>query len=433
MAFCDQRGLELKDAIEKYAPTATPETEKKALLAAAVEWDARRRENLDALCTILREQTGTKASESWNTRVENLRSGLAKFSEAAKSHSNPSEWATNFVNSNAAADDKFVTAVDKARVAAEARDYMVAYLATLKEETKNLETTWNRLVSDHATYQKQEEAVIEQVEALVRAASSKAQDLDVKVRKTIGDTLVAAKDALSKAPEGLSDAGQIPHNNELVIIGEIIEAFRRLTIGIEDQRSRFEGYFRQELGSVILLYNDFRKTTQDFIEKFGYKKVLESEETARRVLDDIVSNGGTSSANKADAQSFADAAKILIKGHVNNAKNTWDEFVTKHEGKFFGPIRPDFARALLDRDMFESKYERLQADNLHALAEKWRSNAREIWAIDFSGIPPNQAEAYKNALTDKLRDLDEILREPFLKRLRETMRTVVENTKSHLK
>jgi hypothetical protein len=362
-----------------------------------------------------------------------LRSGLAKFSDAAKSITNPSEWASKLLNVNSAADDKFVTAVEKAQVAAEARDYMVQYLATLQEETKNLETKWSALVSNHATYQQQELAVIEQVESLVKAAASSAQDLDGKIREAIGHTLVEVKNVIANAPEGMADAAQIPNNNELVIAGEAVEAFRRLAVGVEDQRSRFESYFRQELGSVIFLYNDFRKTTQEFIDKFGYKKVLEAEDNARKALDDIVSNGGTSSANKADAQTFADAAKILIKGHSNDAKNTWDDFVTKHEGKFFGPIKPDFSRALLDRDIFENKYERLQADNLNDLAQKWRSGVRDVWGIDFSGLPAQQAETYKKALKEKLRDLDEILREPALKRLKDTIETVLENTLSVIK
>jgi hypothetical protein len=33
----------------------------------------------------------------------------------------------------------------------------------------------------------------------------------------------------------------------------------------------------------------------------------------------------------------------------------WDDFVVKHEKKFFGPVGPNIARALLDGDMFETK------------------------------------------------------------------------------
>src|SRR6266511_4356289 len=48
--------------------------------------------------------------------------------------------------------------------------------------------------------------------------------------------------------------------------------------GIEDQRMRFESYFRQETGSVLFLFHDFRETTKNFIDNYGYAKVQQQEE-----------------------------------------------------------------------------------------------------------------------------------------------------------
>jgi uncharacterized protein (DUF2267 family) len=206
-----------------------------------------------------------------------------------------------------------------------------------------------------------------------------------------------------------------------------VDLFRTLKIGIEDQTTRFERYMREETGSVLFVFQDVREDTQQFIDKFGYKAVLEKEQVANRFLDAVLANGATSSGNKTDAEKFVEAAHILIKGHVNNAKNTWDDFVTKHERKFFGPVGPDISKALLDRDQFESKYRNLQAENLQELASRWRSNARELWGVSFSGIPPHMAETYRNALKDKMRDLDTLLRDPLLTRFGDGMKVVVEN------
>jgi hypothetical protein len=43
MGFCDARGAELKETIEKSGPPLSPATEKNVLLAAAAEWDSKRR------------------------------------------------------------------------------------------------------------------------------------------------------------------------------------------------------------------------------------------------------------------------------------------------------------------------------------------------------------------------------------------------------
>src|SRR6266545_4886953 len=379
MGFADSRRQELRDAIEKYAPPLTAEIETKALLPAAIEWGDARSEHLDALCRILREQDGTSSAEAWKHRTDEMRSDLAKFAEALRSVSNPSDWARNYVQSNTAADEKFVAAVERARVAAEARDYMVGYLKTLREETENLETKWQKVVSEHGTYQQQEAAVIEQVERLIRDAAAQAQDLDAKMRQLIGDAVAKAKQALDPLPTSGADAAGIPGDDVIQVAGLGIETFRALAAGIEDQRMRFESYFRQETGSVLFLFHDFRETTKNFIDNYGYAKVQEQEQ------------------------------------------------------KFFGPVGPDLAKALLDRDLFSQKYERLQADNLNRLAEMWRSNAREVWGVDFSGLPPTRADAYKNALRDKLRDLDSLLRDPLLKRFSDSMTTVMENAASTIR
>ena len=334
-----------------------------------------------------------------------------------------SEWARTFVSMNTTADEKFATGLEKAIVAAEARDYMTTYLQTIRQQTRNLEIKWDNTLSRHQSYQKQQEAAVEEVHKIVADAISSARDLETKIVSGIGNTLQLIKDALQKLPEGGADAMQIPFNNELVAAGLAVERFRALLAGVDTQSTRFESYFREEIGSVLFLFKDSRKDTKEFIDKFGYKEVLEREDKARSALESFVSAAASSSGNKIDAEQFAEAAKTLVKGHVNNARNTWDDFVQKHGEKFFGPIAPNVSRALLDRDIFQKKYERLQALNLHELAQKWRNNVRAVWEVDLSGIPRKLADRYRRELTEKLRDLDEILKRPFLDRFRDAFRT----------
>jgi hypothetical protein len=64
------------------------------------------------------------------------------------------------------------------------------------------------------------------------------------------------------------------------------------------------------------------------------------------------------------------------------------------------------------------------------VAQRWRDNARTVWGVDLSGLPPNVAESYRNALQTELRKLDEQLRDPLLDRFGNSMRTVIENARS---
>jgi hypothetical protein len=431
MSFCTARGNELRESLQNQPAPDMPDRDRRLLREAVDAWDAERRSVLGALCVLL-QPGGGEAAALWRGGVDRLREHLRRFSDTLQSVTSPLEGSLQFIQSSATADDAFVSAVGAAVVAAEARDEMVRYLDLVRQETASLEVKWNAVTAQHASYQQQELAVIDQVDALVRDAIRAARDLDAKVASLIADSLSTAREVLQAMPEGGADTLSIPNNNELVAAGMAVDTFRALAAGIEDQRARFERYMREELGSVLFLFSDFRQDTQRFIEAFGYQTVLKQEEAANRALEGIVSNGGTSPGNRKDAEQFVEAARTLVRGHVNDARNTWDAFVEKHDRKFFGPVGPDIARALLDRDLFEAKYRNLQAENLNALAATWRGRAREVWGVDFSGIPPHAADSYRNALEDRLRDLDALLRDPLLQRFGDGMRTVIDSAWSFI-
>jgi hypothetical protein len=434
MSFAIARGTELREALDKPVGVPGPNDRDVALLRDAAEkWIEARREHLDALLELLREQDTKPQADAWKKRVDTFKDDLKRFGSALGSNSQASEWARAFLSMNTAADEKFITAVEKAVTVPESRDYMTAYLQVVTQQTKDLETKWDATISKHESYEKQEEAAVEEVQKIIAAAISSARDLDSKIASAIGATLEQIKDLIQKLPEGGADAMNIPFNNELVIAGTAIERLKELMAGVDKQTTRFESYFREEIGSVLFLFQDFREDTREFIDKFGYKEVLKREEDARSALDSFKSAASSSSGNKTDAEQFAEAAGILVKGHLNNAKSSWDAFVEKHDKKFFGPVGPDVSKALLDRDLFENKYERLQARDLNDLAEKWRSNIRETWDVSFSGIPPALEARYRKELADKLRDLDEILRRPFLDRFRDAFKTCLDNAENMIR
>jgi hypothetical protein len=427
MSFAVARGAELREALNKPVGVPLPPEADLALLRGAVEaWIKARSQHLNALLQLLKDPAVKPQADAWKTRTGAFKADLKKFGSVLASNSKASVWARSFMSVNTAAEEKFAGALEKAVIAAQARDYMTVYLQTVHQQMNYLEIKWNAVLSRHQSYKQREEAAIDEVKKLISEAAAKARDLETKMVTAVGDTVVKIKGLIERLPEGGADAVQIPANNEVVIAGHATEVFRLFAMGVETQRSRFESYFREEIGSVLFLFRDFREDTKEFIDKFGYKQVLKREEEARRALDAFESSAATSSGNKIDAEQFADAARILVKGHANNAKKTWDGFVTKHEKKFFGPVGPNIAKALLDREVFETKYERLQAENLHQLAEKWRSNIREVWDVDLSGIPDKVADRYRKLLVEKMRSLDEILKRPFLDRFGVAVKSVLD-------
>ena len=412
-------------AVAMIPPT---DAEKKILREAIVQWSKVREEKLDALVKLLGEQTPDPRFDKWREHVRSLKDALATFcSTQARLQQPPTEWSARFVASNGVAETAFVDALEAAVVAAEARDTLTKYVRDVREEIKSLETKWESITASHRSYESQEHAVIEQVERMINEATSNARDAHTKLVEAVSASVKSTADQLDRIPEGGADPAGIPADNAIKIIGKMIECWQYLKAGIEDQKYRFESYFREELGTPLFLFQDFRQETQRFIDKFGYEDAVEALTDGLRGLDAIVSRGGTSSANQADAKTFAEAAKIMLQGHGNTAKNTWDDFVTKHKGKFLGPVSPDFAKALLDRETFQRKYDRLAVADLHALAKMWRDGSRTVYGVDFSGLPPHVAETYKAALRPSLERLDAILADPVLDRFREAFNRALEN------
>lgn len=436
MGITDARNKELLEGAQAPGVVPGPPEQELAVLKEAVSgWSRVRDEHLNGILNLLSERTKDPLIDKWKDKVRSLQDGLATFCKVQDRLPPPaSEWSRNFIRANGEADAKVLTVLEKAGVAMQIRDTLVQYADAVTEETKNLEVKWNAIVSEHQSHKEREEKVLADVRTLIETSIQAAKELDGRLGAVLAAGVQKLRDGLDQLPEGGANAIDFPVSDEGVkIAASMVDRWKVLRTGIDDQRARFELYFQQDAGGPLLVFGNFRADTQRFIDKFGYGKALEAEERARSALDALVSEAGTSSGNIDDNKQFAEAAKILLKAHVTNAKDIWDEFVRKHEQKFFGPVGPDFARALLDQDLFEEKYERLQAANLLELTEKWRDKSRNTWDVDFSGIPSEVVDAYKYKIGAHLLAIDAELKEPLLDRFRENFKIVLQNVRMKIK
>ncbi|HEV8595044.1 MAG TPA: hypothetical protein VGR51_05895 [Thermoplasmata archaeon] len=414
MGFCEARGIELKEAVEKpnAAPEQPSEGELRVLRAAVATWDANRRSHLSELCKILEPTTGTSSADQWRNRADQFGADVERFGAALGNVTDPTNWAKHLMQMNFVAEAQFANALEKAAVVAATRDYLIGHLETVDKQKADLERAWERIVGDHKTFDAQEKQAIEDIEKLEGQAAYEAKEFLSKLAHELAETVEwVSENVVEKTPEGILNALGAHGHHEVEIAAMAINAWRALRGGFEADVAKFESYFRQESGSVLFLFKDFREDTKEFIDKYGYKVAEAKVEEARRALAEIVSQGGNSSGNRTDAQQFAEAAGILLTGHLNRVKQSWDSFVEKHEKKFFGPIGPDIRKALLDRDVFEEKYKRLTANNLNELAEKWRNDTRTTIETAVSGLDPKVKSLLRDMLIRDLRALDEALSE----------------------
>lgn len=411
MGFADARGTEQRESIEKpNVSPKPPDEELKALTAAVKEWDGKRREHLSQLLKILEPTSDTGSADQWRNRADQFGSDLRTFGEALRSVSNASEWSKNWVQMNVKGDSAFASALVDAKIVAETRDSLIKRFAMVEEQKTNLEKKWENLLKDAKDFEKDQNAIIEDLQKLQEKAAYEAKSFLSKFAHEIADLPVKLNKELGvpgRVPKGMP----IPGKTYVEIAALFIQTWRALRPGFDADVVRLQALFVQETGSTLFLFGKFRKDTAEFIQKFGYKASQEEYDRAKRALDDFVSRAGTSSGNKTDAQQFAEAAGIHLAGHLNRVKQSWDSFAEKHEKKFFGPVGPDIRKALLDRDTFHDKYEKLLANDLHSLLSKWRAEERSIINVPLEGFDDESKSYLREVLTNDLRELDAALQE----------------------
>lgn len=132
------------------------------------------------------------------------------------------------------------------------------------------------------------------------------------------------------------------------------------------------------------MFRDFRAETKEFVDKYGYDRAVRQAEEGERALEEFISNCSTDG-QKYDAGAFRDDCKKFLQAKRDAGRNAWDDFVRKHEKKFFGPVGPDIGEKMLSTSAWRDRQAALMHINLHGLLQAWRSETRSHQFIDLAG------------------------------------------------
>jgi hypothetical protein len=165
---------------------------------------------------------------------------------------------------------------------------------------------------------------------------------------------------------------------------------------------------RADRDTVLVMFKGFREDAERFVKDKGYEQVTQRMEKARSALADFNSNGGTTSGLKSDAERFVSQALPKLQSQADRARDLWDNFVRKHEHKFFGALSPDFSKALLlvNNTSWEQPYVHILSQNLNQLAQKFIE--RRVVEIDPTDAPENWRGAMREILKDSIEKYVEV-------------------------
>jgi hypothetical protein len=277
----------------------------------------------------------------------------------------------------------------------ENRDALIKYKYDLGVYNAGLEVEWQGLLAKDQTYDDQEKAVArdlrETLEAVIRQVAEN--------RKTTLETMV---DITKKVP--------IPGKEVIAsVLGAVFKkAASDLTEKMQYIQKRIKDYrdlVSYEENGIFVLFGNTYQTTKDFVEKNSYSKAKTLFDKARDELRPIYENGTPS--QRDDGKELSENALKILSDQLGEMEKTFNEFVVRHKGKFFGPVGPDLEDALVETKVWEKEADDMRRLDLEGKLREWRDEEDKTFInIDFSQISEGQREAIK---TEVKRNLEVLL------------------------
>jgi len=356
------------------APKAQLDVEQTMLRRACSDYVVARNRLLDDIWRALE----TPAGNPREPLVRNILATLApvvkrSFSERLRNLGTPTPQADLFCIRVENEEAAFVAGLSKVVEMASKRDLAAQYLATVKKQADDLDVRWKDLERQHGAHDDvQKRAADELLKVLSGAASAAAAKTATRNERIAKLLELVLRFPIDKL---LPD---VELKNALALLREAVKYWRAIYDMTPVRKQMLKGAYLSESGTTVVLYRDFHAETRRFIEAFGYDRLSKDCERGEAALEEFVA-ACPSEAQKADMRVFIDELKRFLRLRRDEGKSCWDDFVKRHERKFFGPMSPANLEALLS-DKAWSEREAVIVnthDNLLSLLRVWRDETKQ--------------------------------------------------------
>src|SRR6266702_4536657 len=359
------------------------------------------------------EDPGHTTVDGWRTAVATGTSAWASTVVKAETDIKDATSAIFLWVQKAGVDEaKFWQYLAKAEVAAETRDFIARYRKEVQEKTEALEKKWAKLTEAHEAFGVSEKAAVDEINALVdeaaQAYSGANKDIQEEVvgaaklaSQVAGVAIIAAaKLAGAQLDDSVRQAVDLARET----IEKSAEYWEAKHGGAEVRMERIRNAFRADRETVIVMFMDFRADAEQFVKDRGYSEVTSRMEKARSALADFNSNGGSTSGLKSDAEALVGQLLPKLQAQADRARDLWDDFVKKHEHKFFGAFSTDFRAALLNVGgaSWDPQFQAILSQNLNQLAQKWIDRPPDLIA-ELDQQKTDIPEAWRNQMRERIK------------------------------
>ena len=411
----DARARELLDELKNKPVT---DEERKRLTDGLNAYFSERDKCFDELLAILREESKTvKQQDRWRERLEDCQRTLNSTFGNALSGINPTTLdAFTFRSVRTDEESRFLQALLETKTG-EARDQIVNLRGGLNSETVDLDVKWRSIL-----YQNDNFLNAEKQEA---AAINAALD-DVAKQVAVNDAefhqlLAALASPSSKWASLLDFVNGLLRSDVLKRVQDAAAQLKIWDTTFKGHVALYQQLARQMRETTLNMLNDVRRDVDRFLRDNSYDVARRVFDAAAGALSSFASSGRASSAQSADASAFRDAALAVLNGHLDKLKSAFNDFVSRYQGTFFGPMTDARRRELLDQPYFDNATHAISSNSVWSALQEEARQRDDLWKTDFALLSDEQRAALREKLTDPLTEYVEAV-----KRLAEEQSAILE-------
>jgi hypothetical protein len=398
-------GDRLDEMVEMIEDEISDSANQDALIEAAEAYLQERDAVLTTLSSLIAVTTDDEQANEWESTVDDL-SDIPELVDVDDALS--SEEALELYDLLMDEEQEWVSALSVLNTASY-RDQLIALKLRLQNMTELLEEKWQGFLNEDGKLDQKELEIFADVYDLYR---NFIEDMNA-AREKVQTTLKAVGEAATKADKFL-ETGSSAETDLVKFAGAAIKEAVGFYVKTESDIGKnlptLEQLTDAEL-KVIVLFKETREDTALFIRENGFDKMKALYTEAENELKEFA-NVGTDG-QQDDTEVFVDKVLASLSKHVSDGEKIYNDFVAKHNLKFFGPIGPDIKEALLEHQVWLTEEDEWRNLDLEEYLKNWRDETKEIIEVNLSlsGISDEERERIEEALEPAIEEMDNALTE----------------------
>jgi hypothetical protein len=395
----------LDEMVEQIEEQVEDSSEQDLFIDAAEEYIQERDATLTVLAKWIEVNTEGDMQSEWENTVDDLSDvpGLSDISSSLNSDAAKALY-DQFMDE----EQEWVSALSVLSTAGH-RDEIVALKIRLTNMTQKLEADWQKTLNDDGQLDTKEleafRAVYEIYRGFINDCNASRERFKTAA-KVMGEAAAKADKFLGTGTSSETDMVKAVGG----AVKEGLDYLLKVESAVSSTLPTLEQYTDAELNTIVL----FKKTRDDtelFMRDNNFDKMKTLYSEAEDELEAFAGTG--TDAQQDDAEAFVDLVKGLLSKHVSEGEKIFNDFVAKHNLKFFGPIGPDIQENLLERQVWLTKADELRKLDLEEYLRDWRDESKEVIEVNLSldGISDEERSLIEDALEANINELNNTLSE----------------------